>query len=189
MRRSALWCIATILAVLILFAVTLKVFALSPAQTIPLPPLPELPYTDEELNMMANVVNGEVGSMCGEIVMIFSDGTERTVDGDTIRMIHALVLDNQVHHAAYPDSLRTCISWYWSDGYTGTSWGSSAQWRRCRENVIFALWGFVDVPDGVVAATCDPWFADKYTAYRLWAKVKWDTGWTSGTFYYYQYGG
>lgn len=46
--------------------------------------------------------------------------------------------------------------------------------------------GYGDLMD---KATCDPYFADRYPAYRLWAKARWDTGWASGTFYYYEYGG
>ena len=189
MKRPVLWCIATILAVLILFAVTLKVFALSPAQTIPLPPLNEIPYSDSELNMMANVVNGEVGGITGTATITYADGTTVEADACLLHMIHARVLDNQVRNELFPDSLWSCVRQYWSKGYSGTSWRTSEQWKHCRQDVLWALYGFVDVPDGVLAATCDPYFADRYLQYSLWAKVCWDTGWTSGTFYYYQYGG
>lgn len=189
MRRSVTWCIATILAVLILFAVTLKVFALSPAQTIPLPPLPDVPYTDAELNMMANVVNGEVGGICGTVTIYYPDGTTVEADGQTLRRIHARVVDNQVHSELFPDSLRRCLTLYWTEAYTATGWRTSEQWLRCRNDALMALYGLVEVPDNVLAATCDPRFAERYDGYKLWAKVRWDTGWTSGTFYYYQYGG
>ena len=189
MRRSALRCIATILAVLILFAVTLKVFALSPAQTIPLPPLPDLGYTEGEINMIANVVNGEVGGITGTAAITYADGSTVEADACLLHMIHARVLDNQVRHELFPDSVRSCISWYWSDGYTGTGWRSDAQWQHCRNDVVVALATDINVPCNVLAATCDPYFADRYPAYSLWAKVRWDTGWTHGTFYYYQYGG
>lgn len=189
MKRSILWCVATILAVLILFAVTLKVFALSPARPRPLPPVPELDYTEGEINMIANVVNGEVGGICGTVTIYYPDGTVVDADGQTLRRIHARVVDNQVHHELFPDSLRRCLALYWTKAYTATNWRNNAQWLRCREDALAALYGLIDVPDNVLAATCDPYFADRYQAYKLWAKVRWDTGWTSGTFYYYQYGG
>lgn len=189
MRRSVTWCIATILAVLILFAVTLKVFALSPARPRPLPPLPELPYTDGEINMITNTVNGEVGGINGTVTIYYANGETVEADGQTLRRIHARVVDNQVHSDLFPDRLRSCISLYWTEAYTATGWRSSAQWQRCREDALAALYGLIEVPDTVLAATCDPYFAERYDGYKLWAKVKWDTGWTSGTFYYYQYGG
>ena len=189
MKRSVLWCIATILAVLILFVVTLKVFALSPAQTIPLPPLPELPYTEGEINMIANAVNGEVGGICGTVMIYYANGETVEADGQTLRRIHARVVDNQVRHEMFPDSVRSCLNLYWTSAYTATGWRTSTQWQHCRNDVLLALYGLVEVPDNVLAATCDPRFAERYTGYALWAKVKWDTGWTSGTFYYYQYGG
>ena len=189
MKRQVIWCIATILAVLILFAVTLKVFALSPAQTIPLPPLPELDYTESEINMIANVVNGEVGGISGTVTIYYADGETVEADGRTLRRIHARVVDNQVRSELFPDSLRRCLALYWTEAYTATSWRTSEQWLRCREDALAALYGLIEVPDNVLAATCDPYFADRYPQYSLWAKVLWDTGWTYGTFYYYQYGG
>lgn len=189
MRRSVTWCIATILAALILFVVTLKVFALSPARPRPLPPLPELDYTESEINMIANVVNGEVGGICGTVTIYYASGETVEADGQTLRRIHARVVDNQVRHELFPDSLRRCLALYWTEAYTSTGWRSSEQWKRCRNDVLMALYGLVEVPDNVLAATCDPHFAERYTGYKLWAKVRWDTGWVSGTFYYYQYGG
>lgn len=189
MRRSVTWCIATILAVLILFFATLRVFALSPDRQIPLPPLPELDYTESEINMIANVVNGEVGGITGTATITYADGTTVEADACLLHKIHARVLDNQVRSDLFPDSLRTCINWYWTSAYTATGWRTSSQWQHCREDVLLALYGFVDVPDNVLAATCDPHFDERYTQYSLWAKVHWDTGWTSGTFYYYEYGG
>lgn len=164
-------------------------FALSPARPRPLPALPELPYSEAELNMMANVVNGEVGGITGTATITYADGSTVDVDACLLHRIHARVLDNQVKSEIFPDSLRTCISWYWTSAYTATGWRSNAQWQHCRQDVLWALWGCVDVPDNVLAATCDPHFAERYDGYKLWVKVKWDTGWVSGTFYYYQYGG
>ena len=189
MKRQVIWCIATILAVLLLFAVTLRVFALSPMQTTPLPPLNEIPYSDGELNMIANAVNGEVGGITGSVTLTYADGTTVEADACLLHMIHARVVDNQARHDMFPDSVRSCLNLYWTSAYTATGWRSSAQWQHCRQDVLWALYGFVDLPDNVLAATCDPYFADKYVGYRLWARVRWDTGWTHGTFYYYQYGG
>lgn len=174
---------------LALCLLTVNAYALSPARPRPLPPLPELEYTESEINMIANTVNGEVGGISGTVTIYYPDGTVVEADGQTLRRIHARVVDNQVRHELFPDTLRTCISWYWSDRYTATGWRSSAQWQRCREDALAALYGLIEVPDNVLAATCDPHFAERYDGYELWAKVKWDTGWVNGTFYYYQYGG
>lgn len=187
-RNVRRW-IAALIVLLILFAISCRVCALSPARPRPLPELPELPYTDAELNMMANVVNGEVGGISGAVTIYYPDGTVLEADGQTIRRIHARVVDNQVRSELFPDTVRRCVALYWSSAYTGTGRRTSEQWQHCRQDVMWALWGCVDIPDNVLAATCDPYFADRYPAYSLWAKVRWDTGWTSGTFYYYQYGG
>lgn len=189
MNRSICRWIAALIVLLILFAVSCKVCALSPARPRPLPELPEIGYTEGDLNMIANVVNGEVGGICGSVWITYADGTTVTADACLLHQIHARVVDNQVRHELFPDSLRSCVRQYWSKGYASTGWRSNEQWQHCREDVLWALWGCVDVPENVLAATCDPHFADRYTAYRLWAKVRWDTGWTHGTFYYYQYGG
>lgn len=181
--------IAALIVVLILFAISCKVCALSPHRPRPLPDLPEITYTADELNMMANVVNGEVGGITGAAKITYADGTVVEADACLLHMIHARVLDNQVRSDLFPNTLRSCVRQYWSKGYSGTNWRSNTQWQHCRRDVKLALWGSVDVPDNVLAATCDPYFADRYPAYKLWAKVRWDTGWTHGTFYYYQYGG
>lgn len=178
-----------LLAALTFATVPFQTFALSPARPRPLPEPPELPYSDSELNMITNVVNGEVGGITGTATITYADGSTVDVDACLLHIIHARVLDNQVKSEIFPDSLRTCISWYWTSAYTATGWRTSERWQHCRQDVLFALWGCVDVPDNVLAATCDPYFADRYPTYSLWAKVKWDTGWVSGTFYYYQYGG
>ena len=178
-----------LLAALTFATVPFQTFALSPARPRPLPDLPELPYSEAELNMMANVVNGEVGGITGTVTIYYASGETVESDGQTLRRIHARVVDNQVKSEIFPDSVKSCISLYWSSAYTGTGWRTSEQWQHCRMDVLFALWGCVEVPDNVLAATCDPRFAERYTGYKLWAKVRWDTGWVSGTFYYYQYGG
>lgn len=175
--------------VLCALMLVMQVNALSPAQTIPLPPLPELDYTESEINMITNVVNGEVGGICGTVTIYYASGETVEADACLLHQIHARVLDNQVRSDLFPDSLRSCISWYWTSAYTSTAWKTSSQWQHCRNDALMALYGLVDVPDNVLAATCDPYFAERYDGYELWAKVKWDTGWTHGTFYYYQYGG
>ena len=187
MKNTARLCVITIIVVLILFFATLRVFALSPGRPTPLPPLSEINYTDAELNMIANVVNGEVGGITGSVTLTYADGTTVEADACLLHKIHARVLDNQVRHELFPDSLRTCINLYWTSAYTATGWQTSAQWQHCRNDALMALYGLVEVPDNVLAATCDPRFAERYDGYKLWAKVRWDTGWTSGTFYYYEW--
>lgn len=173
-------------ALLALWLLTVNAYALSTARPRPLPPLPELDYTDGEINMIANVVNGEVGGICGTVTIYYPDGAVVEADGQTLRRIHARVVDNQVRHELFPDTVRRCLTLYWTEAYTSTSWRTSEQWLRCREDALAALYGLIDVPDNVLAATCDPHFAERYKGYALWAKVRWVTGWVSGTFYYYE---
>lgn len=189
MNRSIRWCILAMLAMLILFLATVRAFALSPATPIQLPPHNEILYTDAELNMIANVVNGEVGGISGTVTIYYASGETVESDVQILRRIHARIVDNQVRHELFPDTVRQCVALYWSRAYTGTGWRTSEQWQHCRTDALMALYGLIDVPDTVLAATCDPHFAERYTGYALWAKVKWDTGWNHGTFYYYQYGG
>ena len=174
---------------LALWLLTVNAYALSPARPRPLPPHNEILYTEGELNMMANVVRGEVGGISGTVTIYYPDGTVVEADPCMLHKIHARVVDNQVRSELFPSTVRSCVRQYWSKNYSGTSWRSDAQWKHCRNDVLLALWGFIDVPDTVLAATCDPYFAERYTAYRLWAKVRWDTGWVSGTFYYYEWEG
>ena len=138
--------------------------------------------------MIANVVNGEVGPMCGTILMTYFDGSQEYVDGTYIRKIHARVLDNQVKSDVYPDTLRSCISRYWSKNYLDPSWGTSEQWLRSRADAVDALDNYMYVPNNLFGATCDSRFDKKYPKFMRWARVDWDTGWNSGTFYYYTYG-
>jgi hypothetical protein len=174
---------------LVLWLLTVNAYALSPARPRPLPEPPELPYTESEINTIANVVNGEVGGISGTVTIYYPDGAVVEADGQTLRRIHARVVDNQVRHELFPDTVRRCVALYWTPSYAATSWRTSEQWQRCRTDTLMALYGLIDVPDTVLAATCDPRFAERYDGYKLWAKVKWNTGWTHGTFYYYQYGG
>lgn len=153
-------------------------------------------YSDAEINMIANVVNGEVGGICGTCVLTYADGSQLWADASVLRGIHARVVDNQVHSAMFPATVDGCVRQCWSTSYTGTGWRDSAQWQSCRAAVVEALGGTgapsatgAWVPSNVYAATCDPWFASYYPGYYLWARVDWDTGWYSGTFYYYAYEG
>lgn len=145
-------------------------------------------YSDEEINQITNVVNGEVGGIQGTVLVTYADGSQEYTDGHFLRMVHACVVDNQVNSDLFPSSLVKCIRQCWSSSYTGTSYRSNKQWKRARESVIAALDGEINVPTNVFAATCDPYFASRYKSYQLWARVDWDTGWVKGTFYYYSYG-
>lgn len=146
-------------------------------------------YSDDELNMIANLVDGEVGRMSGYITITYYDGTTDQVDGATIHRIHARVVHNQVQSDMFPDSLSSCLRQYWSKSYTRTGYRSNSQWIECREDAVEALSQNTDnVPSNVFGATCDPYFDQKYTSYHRWATVRWNTGWVSGTFYYYYYG-
>lgn len=153
-------------------------------------------YSEGEINMIANVVNGEVGGITGTCVLTYADGSQLWTDASVLRSIHARVVDNQVQSALFPATVSGCVGTYWSTSYTGTGWRDSAQWQSCRAAVVEALGGAGDpsatgawVPSNVYAATCDPNFASWYPGCYLWARVDWDTGWYSGTFYYYAYGG
>lgn len=162
-----------------------RAYALSPSRPRPLPKVPELPYSENEINIIVNTVNGEVGGITGTAILTYADGTTVEVDSSILRRIHARVVDNQVKSDMFPNAVKTCVSWYWSSSYTYVSSTKSDQWERCYIDVLYALYWKDDVPRTVLAATCDPYFANRYTMYTLWAKVTWNTGWTYGTFYYY----
>jgi hypothetical protein len=141
-------------------------------------------------------VSGEVGGITGPCVLTYADGSQLWADASVLRSIHARVVANQVNSGMFPATVSGCVGTYWSQSYTGTGWRDSAQWQSCRAAVVEALGGTGDpsptgawVPGNVFAATCDPWFSSYYPGYYLWARVDWDTGWCSGTFYYYAYGG
>lgn len=145
-------------------------------------------YSDADINTITNVVNGEVGGISGTVVLTYADGSQLWTDGFTIRMIHARVVDNQVRSPMFPSTVQGCVSQCWSWSYTGTSLRDSAQWQSCRQAVVDALSGGISVPNNVYAATCDGAFASYYPGWHLWARVDWNTGWYSGTFYYCAYG-
>lgn len=180
-------CVA-FLSVLLLCLLTGPVSALSPARPRELPKLPDLPYNDGEINILANVVDGEVGGITGPVRISYADGTVETADACLLHRIHARVVDNQVKSEIFPDTVQGCVRQCWSTAYARTGWRSSGQWQHCRGDVLTALVTDINVPSKVFAATCDPRFAEKYTGFYLWARVDWDTGWCRGTFYYYAYG-
>jgi hypothetical protein len=100
----------------------------------------------------------------------------------------------------FPATVDGCVRQCWSTSYAGTAWRESSQWQSCRAAVVEALeerastGGQIaratgcSVPRNVYAATCDANFDGYYPGWYLWARVDWDTGWVSGTFYYYAYG-
>lgn len=145
-------------------------------------------YPDADINTIANVVNGEVGGISGTVILTYADGSQLWTDGSTLRMIHARIVDNQVKSSIFPSTVQGCVSQCWSTSYTGTAWRESTQWQSCRQAVVDALAGGISVPSNVYAATCDANFASYYPGWYLWARVDWDTGWYSGTYYYYAYG-
>lgn len=164
--------------------------------------VPEIGYSDAEVNMITNVVNGEVGGITGEVRLTYADGTQEVTDGATLRRIHALIVDNQVRSNLFQDTVAGCVRQCWSADYANTAARSSEQWKLCKIEVMEALWerakaegqerfagAGIMVPDNLFAATCDGYFAENHTGVSLWARVDWDTGWTSGTFYYYTIGG
>ena len=149
-------------------------------------------YSDAEINQITNVVNGEVGGIIGTVVLTYADGSQLYTDACTLHKIHACIVDNQVKSSLFPSSVYSCVNQCWSYAYTGTGYNSSAQWQHCREDVAGALQdhfrdGTKMIPSNVFAATCDPYFASCYSGWKLWARVDWNTGWFSGTFYYYCY--
>jgi len=111
-------------------------------------------FTDEEINMITNMVRGESGGIIGNVTVTYANGYIITADACVVHKYHAK---------------------------------TEEQWLHCREDVIIALEGDTDLPNNVFAATCDPNFAKNHKGWSLFAKINWNTGWTSGTFYYYQY--
>ena len=145
-------------------------------------------YDDYDLNIISNIVNGEVGGICGTVVLTYSDGTQLYADACILHKIHAQIVDNQVNSSMFPSTVYGCAMQCWSSAYAKTGERSSSQWKHCKEDVIEALSSYDRIPSNVFAATCDSRFAQKYNGFYLYARVDWNTGWVSGTFYYYSYG-
>lgn len=176
-----------LIAVLCVALLASSAAALSPSKVLTIPYF-DCGYSDADMNTITNVVNGEVGGIVGSVVLTYADGSQLYTDACTLHKIHARVVDNQVRSSVFPSTVQGCVSQCWATYYTGTDWRGSAQWQHCREDVVDALtWGY-HVPSNVFAATCDPYFCQRYPGYYLWARVDWNTGWYSGTFYYYRYG-
>ena len=148
----------------------------------------EVSYCDSDLNIIANIVNGEVGGIIGNVTLTYYDGSVVTDDACVLHKIHAQIVDNQVNSDMFPSTVYKCANKCWSSSYAKTGERSSSQWKHCKADVIDALSSDGRIPNNVFAATCDSKFAQKYSGYHLYAKVNWNTGWTKGTFYYYYYG-
>lgn len=150
--------------------------------------------SNEEIDMVANVVMHEVGGIYGSnayVTITYANGQSVTYNGSCIlHKIHAQVLLNQYNSSMFSSSLASCIRNYWMSGleYSGYYSSSNSTWQHCRNDVIDILNNGFSIPSNVYAATCDPYFATWYPGYYLYATVYWNTGWFSGTFYYYQYG-
>lgn len=145
-------------------------------------------YSDDDINIISNIVNGEVGGICGTVTLTYYDGTQLYADACVLHKIHAQIVDNQVNSSMFPDTVYGCAVQCWSNAYAKTGERSSDQWQHCKEDVIEALTDCNRIPNNVFAATCDSKFAQKYNGFYLYARVDWNTGWVSGTFYYYSYG-
>ena len=146
------------------------------------------PYSDGDINIIARIVNGEVGGIIGDVTLTYPDGSKLITDACTIHKIHARIVDNQVNSDMFPNSVAKCAKQCWSSSYANTNYSSSSQWQHCREDVLSVFADDFYIPSNVFAATCDPRFAQKYSGFHLYARVDWNTGWLKGTFYYYYYG-
>lgn len=144
-------------------------------------------YSDSDINMITNLVTGEVGGLEGTVTITYFDGTVIESDWTTLHKIHAKVIHNMVEDYKFPSSLKRCIELYWSPYYTRTNYRDSEQWLICREDVLEAFDDGIYVPSNVFGATQDPYFSKKYTMYTLYARVDWSTRWLDGTYYYYAY--
>lgn len=156
-------------------------------------PAPVSEPASNDVDLITNVVAHEVGGISGGstyVVITYADGTTYTYNGGCIlHKIHARVLQNQANSSLFQSDLSACIKTYWAS-YLADPWyfsRSNPTWQHCREDVVSALNGEFTIPSNVLAATCDPNFASYYPGYSLYAAVYWNTGWYSGTFYYYQY--
>lgn len=152
-------------------------------------------FTEDEIDMITSVVMHEVGGLYGSnssVTITYANGYSETYYGTClIHKIHAQVLINQYHSSLFPSSLSRCISLYWDAGLTNTNYynKNNSTWQHCRADVLDVLTSGGNLPNNVFGATCDPYFAQRYSGYSLYASVYWNTGWYSGTFYYYQYNG
>jgi len=144
-------------------------------------------FTDEEINMITNMVRGESGGIIGNVTVTYANGYIITADACVVHKYHAKIVENMYNSPIFPNNVSNCIKQCFSSSYATTNYRTEEQWLHCREDVIIALEGDTDLPNNVFAATCDPNFAKNHKGWSLFAKINWNTGWTSGTFYYYQY--
>lgn len=152
-------------------------------------------FSEEEIDMIANVVMHEVGGFYGTELTInatYADGRDEVYSSpNLIFRFHAQVLINQYNSTIFPNSLSNCIKNYWARYLANPNYynHNNLTWQYCRQQVLYVLENGCELPTNVFGATCDPYFDSHYTRYSQYAKIKWDTGWKHGTFYYYQYGG
>lgn len=151
---------------------------------------PALSFTDEEINYITNMVRGESGGIIGTATITYANGTSVIVDACILHQWHAAIVKNMVNSSTFPSTVKKCINQCFSSTYTYSSnYRTDSQWQHCRNDVVNALTYDTGLPSNVYAATCDPYFAQYYPGWYLFARVDWNTGWYSGTFYYYQYNG
>ena len=90
--------------------------------------------TDDQIDMVANVVMHEVGGLYGSgvtILVTYANGTSIDYSGtDIIHKIHAQVLLNQYNSSLFPSSLSKCISQYWANYLTNTNYYSHNNSQR-----------------------------------------------------------
>lgn len=149
-------------------------------------------FTDDEIDMITNVVMHEVGPLYSNstIIISYPDGTSETYENSCIiHRLHAQVLINQFNSSIFPNTLSSCIKNYWATYLANPNYynHNNETWQHCREDVLYVMQYGTTMPNNVFGATQDPYFADHYTMYSRYAKVSWSTRWTSGTFYYYQH--
>lgn len=150
-------------------------------------------FSEEEIDMIANVVMHEVGGFYGAdltINAIYADGRNEVYSSpNLILRFHAQVLINQYNSTIFPNSLSSCIKNYWARYLANPNYynHNNLTWQYCRQQVLYVLENGCELPTNVFGATCDPYFGSHYTRYSQYAKIKWDTGWKHGTFYYYEY--
>lgn len=150
-------------------------------------------FTDDEIDMITNVVMHEVGPLYGAgstITISYPDGTSEVYENSCIiHRLHAQVLINQFNSPIFPETLASCIKNYWATYLANPNHYNynNETWQHCREDVLYVMQYGTTMPNNVFGATQDPYFADHYTMYSRYAKVSWSTRWTSGTFYYYQH--
>lgn len=150
-------------------------------------------FSEEEIDMIANVVMHEVGGFYGTELTInatYADGRDEVYSSpNLIFRFHAQVLINQYNSAIFPNSLSSCIKNYWAKYLANPNYynHNNLTWQYCRQQVLYVLENGCELPTNVFGATCDPYFDSRYNRYSQYAKVYWETDWKYGTFYYYEY--